>query len=145
MVQRFGLVVALVLGLALMASCGAAREDVSDLLPWEKDFDSAVARAGNERRPIMVDFHTDWCGWCRKLERETYTDPRVQEALELFVPVRLNADREGRELATQMGVRGYPTLVFLDHRGEEIGRIPGFMGPEPFLEELADFRAGASE
>lgn len=125
---------------ALAASCGSPGGSLSDVLPWERDFDAAMVRAGSEGKPVMVDFYTDWCGWCKKLERETYTDRRVQVALAGFIPVKLNADREGRELAARMGVRAYPTLVFLDARGQEIGRIPGFMGPEPFLEEVSDFQ-----
>jgi thiol:disulfide interchange protein len=131
------LVVGLTLGIVVLMSCGGSARD---LLPWEPGYESALARAGSENKPVMIDFYTDWCGWCKKLERETYTDVRVQEALSSFVLVKLNADREGRELAADMGVRGYPTLVFLNPQGREIGRIPGFMGPEAFLEELADLR-----
>ena len=131
------LAVGLILGVSVLVSCGGPARD---LLPWESGYEAALARAGSEDKPVMIDFYTDWCGWCKKLERETYTDTRVQEALSSFVLVKLNGDREGRKLAANMGVRGYPTLVFLNPQGQEIGRIPGFMGPEPFLEELADLR-----
>jgi len=130
--------------LALMAAavaCGGTGGGAGDVLPWERDYQVALSRAGDEGKPIMVEFYTDWCGWCKRLERDTFSDAKVQQALESFIPVKLNAEREGRELATRLGVRAYPTVVFFDSRGQELGRIPGYMSAEPFLEELGDVRS----
>ena len=131
-------------------------------LPWERDLSSALARAGSENKIVMVDFYTDWCGWCKKLERTTLTDARVQRALDRFVgwcrrfdqntlsdsnvqralervvSVRLNAEKDGREAAERFRVDEYPTILFLDARGEEVGRISGYFEPGPFLAEIED-------
>ena len=107
-------------------------------LPWERDLPSALARAGSEKKIVMVDFYTDWCGWCRRFDQKTLSDSNVQRALERFVSVRLNAEKDGREAAERFRVDGYPTILFLDARGDEVGRIPGYMEPGPFLAELED-------
>jgi thiol:disulfide interchange protein len=107
-------------------------------LPWERDLSSALARAGSENKIVMVDFYTDWCGWCRRFDQNTLSDSNVQRALERVVSVRLNAEKDGREAAERFRVDEYPTILFLDARGEEVGRISGYFEPGPFLAEIED-------
>jgi thiol:disulfide interchange protein len=107
-------------------------------LPWERDLPTALSRAGSENKLVMVDFYTDWCQWCKRLDQKTLSDAKVQEALQSVVTVRLNAEKDGREAAARFSVEGFPTLVFLNASGAEVGRIPGYMDPSPFLEELQD-------
>lgn len=103
---------------------------------WQPDLEAAMARAGSERKLVMVDFYTDWCTWCRRLDETTFADGDVQRALGNVVAVRLNAEKDGRDQARTLGVEGYPTIVFLDAGGKEVGRIPGYLPPKPFLDEL---------
>ena len=107
-------------------------------LPWERDLSSALARAGSENKIVMVDFYTDWCGWCRRFDQNTLSDSNVQRALERVVSVRLNAEKDGREAAERFRVDEYPTILFLDARGEEVGRISEYFEPGPFLAEIED-------
>lgn len=107
-------------------------------LPWERDLPTALTRAGNEKKLVMVDFYTDWCQWCKRLDQKTLSDAKVQEALQGVVTVRLDAEKDGREAAARFSVEGFPTLVFLNASGAEVGRIPGYMDPSPFLQELQD-------
>lgn len=141
MVLNQGMRAALLALMVATVACGGTGGGSGDVLPWERDYQVALSRAGEEGKPVMVEFYTDWCGWCKRLERDTFADAKVQQALEHFIPVKLNAEREGRELATRMGVRAYPTVVFFDSSGRELGRIPGYMSAEPFLEELGDVRS----
>ena len=105
-------------------------------LPWANDLPAALSQAGSENKLVMVDFYTDWCQWCKRLDRNTLSDADVQKALAGVVAVRLDAEREGREAAARFGVDGYPTLIFLNASGEEVGRIPGYLDPGPFLQAL---------
>ena len=50
--------------------------------------------------------------------------------------VKLNAEQEGSQAAARFGVSAYPTLLFLNSSGREVGRIPGYVGAEDFLHEL---------
>ena len=108
----------------------------SAALPWEHDLPAALSKAGTENKLVMVDFYADWCQWCKRLDKNTFSDASVQRALASVVSVRLNGEREGREAAARFNVEGYPTLVFLNAAGAEVGRIPGYMDPGPFLQEL---------
>jgi thiol:disulfide interchange protein len=130
-------------GLAVVAivwivACHRGSEPAATTPRWEPSMSAALARASADRKPVMIDFYTDWCGWCKRLDRTTLADARVQRALERFVVVKLNAEKDGSPEADRFGVRGYPTVVFLDAAGKEIGRIPGYIEADGFLQELED-------
>jgi len=102
---------------------------------WLYDYDQALSRAKDENKPILMDFYTDWCGWCKKLDAETYGDETVAAFLnESFICLKVNAE-EHADLAKEYEVLGYPTIVFLSPDGEEIGRIVGYEPPNKFLQD----------
>ncbi|HYN42888.1 MAG TPA: thioredoxin family protein, partial [Thermoanaerobaculia bacterium] len=80
-------------------------------------FDEALARARSEKRLLLVHVYTDWCGWCKKLDREVFTDARVAEAARGLVAVRVNAEKGGEKVAQRFDVQGYPTVLFVDGSG----------------------------
>lgn len=109
-------------------------------------FDEGMAKAKKENKPIIVDFYTDWCHWCKVMDEKTFSEKDVKTKLEeSFVTIRINAeDRnatatyDGKtfnnvELTRAFGVTGYPTLAFLEADGTVITTIPGFVPPETFL------------
>jgi len=102
---------------------------------WLYDYDQALARAGDENKPILVDFYRDWCGWCKKLDAETYGNETVAAFLnESFICLKVDAE-EHVDLAEEYDVVGYPTILFLSPDGEEIGRIAGYKPPDKFLQD----------
>ncbi len=90
-------------------------------------FDEALARARSEQRLLLVDVYTDWCGWCKKLDREVFADGRVGAAAKDLVAVKVNAEKGGEEIARRYRVRGYPTILFLDGTGNVVERIDGYV------------------
>ena len=104
----------------------------------------AVKRSDAERKPVMIDFITDWCRWCDTLDARTYSDPGVSAYVnDHVVPIKIDAEKgEGIELARKYGVSGYPTILFMHTNGEEIDRILGFVPAEPFLKTVTDYVNG---
>jgi len=109
------------------------------------DFDDGLARARSIRKPIMINFYTDWCVYCKKLDRETLQDPEVARTLESgFVAIRLNAENGKARLAYRgksfthaefsryFGVTAFPSIVFLNDKGEPITMVPGFVPAQQF-------------
>lgn len=95
-------------------------------------FERAVRQAADRKTLLLVDFTTEWCGWCRKLERDVYPDPAVSRQLSRVVYVKLDAEREGATLARRYGVSGFPTLIFLTPSGQIAGEIAGYLPATAF-------------
>ena len=107
---------------------------------WESDMPSALERARNEGKPVLVNFYADWCVWCKRLESTTLRDAKVAAVLQdKVVPLSLDVDGGGKELSNEYQVDGLPTIIVLDAGGNEIGRIPGYMPPDSFLERVETF------
>jgi thioredoxin-related protein/tetratricopeptide (TPR) repeat protein len=129
----------LVAGLMALAAAGCERADRT----WfEADPEAAAAAAEARGTLVMLDFSADWCSWCKRLDEDTFSDQQVRQQLGELVVVKLDAEREGRELAKRYGVESYPTLVFTDPDGEEIDRIVGFLPPGDFISETERIRSG---
>jgi transglutaminase-like putative cysteine protease/thioredoxin-related protein len=109
-------------------------------LPWSNDYGEALRRAETEKKPVLIVFATDWCGWSKKMERETFADSAVQKELRPFVLIRLNpeASEKNQRVFESFGVEGYPTVMIANFRGEEIGR-GSYMAPKECVEFLRRF------
>jgi len=101
-------------------------------LPWLDSLDEALAQARRDERLVLADVRSDACGWCDKLEAETFTDARVAGKLATFTLVKINFGVQ-RDLALGWGVRGTPTTVVLDAEGAVIDTLEGFRPPDEYL------------
>jgi thiol-disulfide isomerase/thioredoxin len=101
---------------------------------WEKQFPNALKKAKAARKPIMVDFWAEWCGWCHRLDQTTYVDPTVVKLAEEFVPVKVDTegDPKGAAIAVRYDVTSLPTIAFLSPHGRPLLRLNGFQGPGQF-------------
>ena len=65
----------------IMASL-LARVATAVPVDWQTDYDKSLAKAKEEKKLVMVDLYTDWCGWCKRLDKDTYSDKSVETKLE---------------------------------------------------------------
>jgi thioredoxin-related protein len=104
--------------------------------------DQALTAAQRDKKVVMIDFFTTWCGPCKKLDKTTWTNPEVQKWLaENTVALRLDAEKEV-DLAKKHRIDAYPTMLFLKSDGTLIDRIVGYRTPEEFLSDAKDALAG---
>lgn len=103
----------------------------------EGTFEEALAKARGENRLLLVDVYTDWCGWCKKLDREVFGNAQVAAAARPLVAVRVNAEKGGEDVARRFGVRGYPTILFVDGTGNVVERIEGYVDAGEMLKVLS--------
>ncbi len=134
--------IAALLTLLLLATTTAAAPVRA--VEW-KAWDAGLASAAASRRPVLVDVYTDWCRWCRQMDRDVYGRPDVERYLdEHFVTVKLNAEGgeavsykgrtfSSRSLASSFDVSGYPTTIFLAANGDHLVNVPGYVEPGRFL------------
>ena len=114
------------------------------------NYEEGLKKGKLENKSIFVDFYTNWCGWCKKLDKDVYADSAVKIVLARhFVTVKTNAEssrrfmlEDGKEytdasLARDVfGVQGYPALWFLTATGEKLTYIPGYVPKEKFVNIL---------
>ena len=119
-----------------------------------------IARSGENKgnKKYLVDVYTEWCGWCKVMDKKTFTDPKVQEYLrENFHIVKFDAEQKetvkfkekdykyipgGRKGINQLALEllgnrmSYPTLVYLDENLNKITASPGYKKPDQLMKEL---------
>jgi thiol:disulfide interchange protein DsbD len=132
-------------GVALVAVSGfllySAAAKSSSTLAWQSGDAKAIkARAVDEQRPMLVDFTAAWCGACKELEKKTFSEPRVAREAGRFVAVRVDAtdNDDPRVEATlrTFAVKGLPTVVVYDSRGNEAVRYTDFVDADRFLKAI---------
>ena len=112
-------------------------------------------------RPLFIDTYTDWCGWCKKLDADTFSNPIIAEILNSrFYPVKFDAEgkdpvvfqgqtfindgKSGKShqlaIALLRGQMGYPNLVFFNEKLQLVTNVSGYMVPKD-LEVILGYMA----
>jgi thioredoxin-like negative regulator of GroEL len=103
---------------------------------WRHDYPAARKEALEKNLPLVIDFGTKNCFWCKKLDETTLRDPRIVATInERFVPLRVDAEQE-RQLAQFLRISSYPTVVLATPDGRIIGTLEGYHEVSPFHENL---------
>lgn len=142
----------ILLVLVMVFGLSANAQEV-EWLSWNE----AAELAASDKKPkkIFVDIYTDWCGWCKKMDKDTFQNAEVAAYMaDNFYMVKL--DGEGKEdiefkgktfkfvpsgrkgyhefaAALMQGKMSYPTTVFLDEEMNMLSPVPGYQKPKPFL------------
>ncbi len=131
-----------------------AAESEIKWMTWEE----AIAANNKTPKKIFVDVYTDWCGWCKRMDKTTFADQTVIEYMnEHFYAVKLDAEQKedinydgntfkfvasGRrgvhELAYALldGRLGYPSYVYLSEQQERITISPGYKDVDGLMKEM---------
>lgn len=122
---------------------------LSDEVAWH-DFSKGYAMVKAKKRPAVIDFYTEWCSWCKVMDKKTFSEKSVKKVLNRdFVAMRLNPETstetihfDGKvftpmEFYRALGGSGFPSMVFMDKQGKFITMVPGFVPPETFVQILA--------
>ena len=140
---------ALLFGLFFFATLFGNAQEVNWL-----SIEEAYAQSKTENKPILVDVYTDWCGWCKRMDKDTYSKTDIANYINSnFLPVKFNAEQkdsvtimnhtfkfiaQGRrgyhELAAALlnGKLSYPATVFLNDKFEMITVVPGYQDEKGF-------------
>ncbi len=137
-------------------------ETENELVKWYT-IEEAQELMKTEKRKVYIDVFTDWCGWCKVMDKKTFTDPEVANLLNTkFYAVKLDGEgkedivfkdqtfkfvAQGRngyhELAAALlqGKLSYPTSIFLDEDLNLLSPLPGYYPPEklyPILKYIGE-------
>lgn len=100
-------------------------------ISWGNDLNSALSEAKKDEKPLMIDFYTTWCHWCKELDYNTYTDAKVNDLSNNFICVKVDAEKNP-QAASKYSIRGYPTVIFLNYDGSINNSMVGYKDPAAF-------------
>lgn len=113
--------------------------------------EEAQALSEKEPRKIIMDVYTDWCGWCKKMDKTTFADEKVAKFVnEHFYAVKLKADSDAKlnfkgqeftnaEFARALRISGYPTVVFFAENFSKFQPVSGYRQADEFKQILEMF------
>jgi protein disulfide-isomerase len=123
---------------------------------WNTDLPTARARAGKEKKLVLVDFTgSDWCSWCKRLQKEVFSTKEFGDfAKDNLVLVEIDFPSQKKQndslkkaneaLKNQYRVEGFPTIVVLDGDGKELWRQVGYLegGPKAWIGKIRPLKKG---
>lgn len=106
----------------------------------DTDFDGAKKMAAKQNKLIFIDAYTDWCGWCKKMDKETFSDSLVGKFMnDHFIPVKINMEQGyGKKIAMKFHVKNFPYYIFLNSDGILVYSSMGYSVPEKFIGTLEE-------
>ncbi len=135
-----------------------------DKIKWHS-IEEAIQLASKDPRILVIDVYTDWCGWCKRMDASTFSDPKVVEMMNKhFYPVKMNAEgkedviigdrtfkfvdngRRGYHEIAAIVTKGrlsYPTISYLDAQGKVLEAAPGYKTADQFRVYLAFYAEDA--
>jgi thiol:disulfide interchange protein len=133
---------AFVTGFATAAPAPLPKRDRADQSPDDDtvfhslDPDKAVEKARKRGKVVLVVFGAKWCGPCKTLDKNAFSDARVQSLLKKkAVAIKIDVD-DNPTLAKKYKVVAIPCMVVIDGEGKEVGRLIGSRHADKFLEDV---------
>lgn len=126
----------LVLFLLAAASVFAGESNVKF---YDATWSATVDQAKASDKMVFLDCYTDWCYWCKVMDKETFTDTSVSNLINSrFIPAKREMEKseEGRALNMKYHVSGYPTYLIFDGKGQLVYQIVGSRPTAEFRQEL---------
>jgi thioredoxin-related protein len=119
-------------------------------------FEEAIDAQQKNPKKIIMDAYTSWCGWCKKMDKETFTDKDVVNYINKnyyavkfdaegndvvnfkgnsftnpgYDPSKAKGRNSSHQLSQYFGINSFPTIVYLDEEANLIGPIPGYKTPQ---------------
>jgi thioredoxin-related protein len=121
---------------------------------WGTDYAAALKEAKASNKMILADFTgSDWCGWCIKLDKETYSQPAFKNyakqhlvLLKLDYPQNIEQSeavkKQNEELKEKYNIEGFPTTILISPAGKELDRKVGYVegGPAAMIQWIKSQR-----
>ena len=138
-------VVVFILSLAGVAFIGYSElsaEKKIGKIAFYTDYDQGLDQAFEAGKPVMLVFSASWCGACKKMTRDVFSNDEVADASGQLVNIYIDVDKVDRELVQEYEIKSVPSVFFLDYSGETIIQVADKRSPEDFIENI-DYMAQA--
>ncbi|WP_168563922.1 thioredoxin family protein [Crateriforma spongiae] len=130
--RAIGLAIVGIFLTALSATSPAAAE-----IPWKNSPEAALNAARSEGKPILVFVTAEWCHYCKKMKKDTWSDRTASSVVAAnFQTLMLDGDRD-KAVVKKLGLNGYPATLIYTPDGEFVTQKSGYMSPQQTLAWLA--------
>lgn len=123
------------LAFALILSISVNAQDHHITFLKQPKWGKVLKMAKKQNKPIFVDAYTTWCGPCKMMDRDVFTNKEVADYFnENFINVKMDMEKgEGNQLKLDWKVKAFPTLLYFNTEGEIVHRVVGAFGVEEFM------------
>lgn len=105
-------------------------------IPWSTDIEHSLQQAAANNQLVLMEFTADWCVFCKKMEKNTFTNAKVAQRIsDNFVAVRVDAD-QNKDLVKDLGIKGLPAILVVSPDLKVVDRISGFQTAEALIPKL---------
>jgi thioredoxin-related protein len=110
-------------------------------------FDEAMNLARKENKMLYIDCMTEWCGWCKVMDKNTFTNDEVAAMLNnKFIALKIDMEKGyGVNLAMKYHIRSFPTAIIINSAGELIYKQSGYQDAKQFLSTLTSVLNGEGQ
>lgn len=129
-------IILIVLTSAITASGVFEKENKGGISFHQGTWEDALQLAEGNGKPIFLDISASWCAPCKMLKTKTFPNEEVGEFYNInFINVTVDGEKgEGIRLAHKYKIKGYPSLIFIDSKGQLIAQTSGYHSPKQFIE-----------
>ncbi len=118
----------LILSVLFFLESTTDKKETEGIIFLEVTWQQALKKSVEERKPIFLSLSTSWCGWCKKMKQNVFSDKQVGIYFNKnFINVELDGEQgEGLRLAHKFGVTEYPTLFLVDKSENQLFSTEGY-------------------
>jgi len=105
---------------------------------YSGNFEDAIHKAKTENKYVFVDCYTEWCTWCKVMDKETFADQQVSDFInQQFIPLKLDMEKPAQTaLGAKYRVRMFPSFLVFNPEGTLVYRLHGFRKAQDLMQEL---------
>jgi tetratricopeptide (TPR) repeat protein len=108
-------------------------------IKWSSNYQAAMDQAKTSNKLVMVKFYTTWDPWGKRMDADTFEKQTVVALAAKVIPVQIDVEKEGAQLGKKYKVTNYPTILFVNKDGVDVGTIDGYEGEGEFVKHVNVF------
>ena len=132
------------IALIILSAVASVVSYAADVRYFKGTWSEALTKAAAEHKYLFVDGYTEWCGWCKVMDKETMTNEKVAALLnERFIAVKMDMEKgEGMKLAMKYHVNAFPGYLYFSPDGRYVYQSGGYTKAAPFKDQLEGVLTG---